>query len=172
MKSCLSGSIGEFFSDFTTLPDGSNLIRDDGQKDRILVFGWAKLIQEVLSVKQDFFIDGTFYACPKQFAQLYTIHAKYRSTHHSVCCIPIFYALLPNKQKRTYQRLFHLFNEKFPTWKPESFCLDFEIAVISVLSNLYPDAKLHGCNFHLNQSIWRKVQELGLSVEYKVSTLR
>lgn len=55
-------------------------------------------------------------------------------------------------------------------WKPTSFSLDFESAVMSVISNLFPDAELHGCNYHFNQSIWRKVQDVGLSVEYKTDS--
>ena len=45
--------------------------------------------------------------------------------------------------------------------------LDFEAAVWQSLRNAFPDIQLHGCLFHFNQAIHRKVQELGLQAEYR-----
>ncbi|KAJ4434474.1 hypothetical protein ANN_23036 [Periplaneta americana] len=44
---------------------------------------------------------------------------------------------------------------------------DFEKAIQNGISNVFPNAKLKGCRFHLAQSWWRKIQSLGLSAEFK-----
>ncbi|XP_035213237.1 uncharacterized protein LOC118187144 [Stegodyphus dumicola] len=45
--------------------------------------------------------------------------------------------------------------------------MDFEIAVIISLKNIFPSLNIRGCNFHLNQCLWRKIQDLGLVNEYR-----
>jgi len=44
--------------------------------------------------------------------------------------------------------------------------LDFERALLTALEMEFPTAALSGCYFHLNQSLWRHVQELGLATPY------
>jgi len=44
--------------------------------------------------------------------------------------------------------------------------VDFESAVWQALASEFPDATVKGCTFHFTQSIWRKVQELGLQKAY------
>lgn len=40
------------------------------------------------------------------------------------------------------------------------------MAMLQALKNIFPNSEIKGCNFHFNQCIWRKVQELGLVKEY------
>jgi len=47
-----------------------------------------------------------------------------------------------------------------------AFMVDFESAVWQALVAEFPDATVKGCTFHFMQSIWRKVQELGLQKSY------
>lgn len=44
---------------------------------------------------------------------------------------------------------------------------DFELAIINAARNVYPDATVSCCLFHLGQSIYRKIQEEGLQREYR-----
>lgn len=44
---------------------------------------------------------------------------------------------------------------------------DFEQAIHSAVSDIFPDFVRKGCRFHLGQSIWRKIQSLGLSTVFK-----
>lgn len=44
--------------------------------------------------------------------------------------------------------------------------LDFEQAVWQACRSVFPSCRLHGCFFHWCQSVWRKVQEIGLQSEY------
>ena len=52
-------------------------------------------------------------------------------------------------------------------WKPQKITIDFEKSVINCVSNIFPSTKIQGCYFHFSQSVWRKVQGLGLVKEYK-----
>ncbi len=50
---------------------------------------------------------------------------------------------------------------------PEGIMTDFELALVQLLELEFPGAHIHGCYFHFAQSLWRKVQRLGLVEEYK-----
>jgi hypothetical protein len=52
-------------------------------------------------------------------------------------------------------------------FSPSLILTDFEKAAMNAVSTIFPDARLHGCRFHLGQSWWRRIQELGLSEVYK-----
>lgn len=41
---------------------------------------------------------------------------------------------------------------------------DFEKAAMNAALFLYPNTKIQGCFFHLGQSIWRQIQNNGLSI--------
>ena len=78
--------------------------------------------------------------------------------------------MLPSKTKNMY-KLF--FNElRIVTVKhdlvlnPRFITLDFEQSAISSLKQIFPDAILKVCNFHYNQCLYKKVQELGLQKDY------
>ena len=50
--------------------------------------------------------DGTFFACPKMFTQVYTIHGVFPDrSRQTITSLPLVYAFLPNKEKLTYQQL-------------------------------------------------------------------
>ena len=48
-----------------------------------------------------------------------------------------------------------------------SFMIDSETTMWQALGRLFPDAVIKGCVFHLSQTVWRKVLNLGLSNAYK-----
>lgn len=51
---------------------------------------------------------------------------------------------------------------------PTTVICDFEIAAMhAVTAVLGPHVSVHGCFYHLCQSTWCKVQELGLTMCYK-----
>jgi len=74
----------------------------------------------------------------------------------------VMYALLPNKRQETYDRLFGLIKTIWPLFNPTSISLDFEMAVINSVRQVFPRAELHGCLFHLTKSIRRQLSENGL----------
>ena len=77
------------------------LLVDSGKDDanRILIFS----TKSNLSIEiENWFIDGTFAVCPELFYQLYTINTFYKGKN-----LPLIYALLPNKEKITYEKFFN-----------------------------------------------------------------
>ncbi|KAL8616001.1 hypothetical protein ACOMHN_014963 [Nucella lapillus] len=85
--------------------------------------------------------------------------------------IPVIYALLPDKTRRTYSRLFELLQQSAvqqqTVFLPIAASMGFERPCIQAFRTIFPAAEIHGCLFHFSQCIWRKTQEHGLAVEYK-----
>jgi len=49
----------------------------------------------------------------------------------------------------------------------KSFSIDFELAMIKAIEEVFEDSvSIHLCYYHLSQSVWRKVQNLGLASKY------
>jgi len=64
--------------------------------------------------------------------------------------------------------MFTAINELDDTnWAPDYTILNFEMAAISVVSQMCPTSKVRGCCFHFNQSMFRKAQELGFQHRYQ-----
>jgi len=103
------------------------------------------------------FIDGTFTLASSLFNQVFVILAK-----RAEYVFPVMYALLPNKRQETYDRLVGLIKTIWPLFNPTSISLDFEMAVINSVRQVFPRAELHGCLFHLTKSIRRQLSENGL----------
>ncbi|CAN8005570.1 unnamed protein product, partial [Ixodes pacificus] len=131
-----------------------------GDQERILVFGTPKNFER-LSTAKAWFMDGTFKVTPSLFYQVYTVHGLY---HGAV--IPLAYALLPNKQEVTYRRLFSVLSSLLSSVAVEAIYCDFEAAVITTCSRIFPQAKIQGCFFHLCQSVYRRLCKLGFQARY------
>ena len=53
--------------------------------------------------------------------------------------------------------------------QPKLIHADFELTMHTVLNDVFPVASLKCCRFHLGQAWYRKMQNLGLSQDYKDS---
>lgn len=149
------------------MSDGSSfLLKDDSTGPRILIFSGEKN-REALKTHKTVFMDGTFKSCSKQFAQIYTIHADFGSSSEETNVHPVIFSLLPDKKKETYVRMFRLILDSVPEWNPQQINLDFEAAAISAIREVFPEAEINGCYFHFKKCLWRKVQGLGLTDEYR-----
>ena len=82
----------------------------------------------------------------------------------------MLYALLPNKQRQSYNCAFSLLKDAAMTHgltlDPATVLSDFELAIIQALALNFPNSRHRGCYFHYMQAIWRKVQALGLATNY------
>ena len=100
---------------------------------------------------------------PNIFYQLYTIHAFKNGQ-----CVVFF---LPDKTEETYRNMFqHLIEcctDLQLILNISCLHLDFEHATHNAARAIWPEIDIKGCQFHLSQSCWRKVQSLGLAAEYK-----
>lgn len=149
------------------MKNGSNFVLvDEGSEERMIIFCSEKG-KESLKTTTEFFMDGTFKSCSKQFGQLYTIHADYGSSETETNVHPVVFGLLPNKMKASYVKLFRSILEAVPEWNPRIIHIDFEMSAISAIREVLPLCEIYGCYFHFRQCLWRKVQEIGLVMEYK-----
>ncbi|XP_071150903.1 uncharacterized protein [Mytilus edulis] len=131
---------------------GQNFVlSEDGDINKILVFGTSDNLRH-LSQANTIFADGTFYASPVLFKQLYTIHALIEEEMY-----PLIFAFLPDKCQTTYQRLFAILKasgaDNNTPINPIRIFMDFESAACNAAETVFPTASIKGCLFHFCQRI-------------------
>ncbi|XP_076042354.1 uncharacterized protein LOC143026220 [Oratosquilla oratoria] len=138
------------------------LIHDNGQNadSRIIVFASPTALR-TLAHADTWMMDGNFSMAPRHFLQLY-IRVPLDNT-----AVTTVYAHLQRKSQETYQDLIQIVldhcarQDLYPD--PTTVLCDFEQAVISAVRVVLGEhVQVRGCFFHLTQSTWRKIQELGL----------
>jgi hypothetical protein len=117
---------------------------------------------DALEHNRHWFMDGTFKVAPELFVQLFTIHALVDNR-----ALPMVYVLLQTKTEVDYERVFRKLLETRGTLSPLSILLDFEKASLQAATKVFPRATVVGCLFHLGQSLWRRIQDEGLSNNYR-----
>lgn len=50
-----------------------------------------------------------------------------------------------------------------PGWNPRKFKVDYENAVINVITEFFPSIEVKGCFYHLNRTKWAKSRELDIT---------
>lgn len=136
--------------------------------NRVLLFKFVLGIK-TLSRSSQIFADGTFDTVPKIFFQLYTIHADIFGY-----TFPCIYVLTLSKKKEVYEKIFdHLIDacdQSNNVLSPEIVMVDFEMAAMKAIKKKFPGTIVKGCLFHFNQSLWRRIQDYGLSGLYRDSS--
>ncbi|KAH7718010.1 hypothetical protein AAVH_14521 [Aphelenchoides avenae] len=129
----------------------------------IFIFASAQGLEQ-LRLRDHWSADGTFWCTPRLFDSLYTVHANIGSSS-----VPGAYMLLQNRTEATYTRALRALVRygNLQGVAPSTFMHDFELAAILAIKAVFPDSMIRLCLFHFAQAIWRKIQELGLSVLYK-----
>lgn len=128
---------------------------------RIIVFcsADARIRLKELS---DYFMDGTYKACPKPFRQIYVIQADIGSDSDSTNIVPLVYAFMSHQTTEAYTALFDVIKSQIPEWNPKNVTVDFERAVILALSKL--SVEIHGCHYHFSNALYRKAKALGVKL--------
>ncbi|CAF3806026.1 unnamed protein product [Rotaria socialis] len=133
--------------------------------DRIIIFASAEQLQ-LLESDEQLLVDGTFKVTPSIFYQLYVMRMVYRNA-----VLPVVFALLPNKTQETYRRLIDKLSEICPLWSPKFIMIDSELASINAFGDKFVTTTnssiISGCFFHLQNSIQRKLQDLGFKTNYE-----
>ena len=84
---------------------------------------------------------------------------------------PLVYTFLPNKTTMAYKRFFNLLKERACSLElqlqPTNIIGDFELAIQQPVLLTFPLANFQGCYYHFCQVLLRKVQTLGLQVQYQ-----
>ena len=124
---------------------------------------------ELLQKAKEWYVDGTFKCIGHPFSQLWTIHAFLRH-EDSIKQVPLIFVFMSSKTIADHNSVLHHLLTKF-TSPPSvtAIILDFEIALWTSIRQTLPNVHLQGCGFHWGQSLWRKVQELGLAVTYQTN---
>jgi len=65
---------------------------------------------------------------------------------HLIC------ALLPNKQAKTYKKLFHKLKQIKPDLCPDFISSDFENAALISMKESFPNAQINGCLYYLTKN--------------------
>ncbi|XP_045126264.1 uncharacterized protein LOC123513257 [Portunus trituberculatus] len=137
-------------------------------EDRIIAFGSDESLS-LLASADTWLMDGNYAMAPQGFLQLYVIRVPIGNT-----AVSTIFACLQNKTQHTYETFLQALMdhcheiELYPD--PTTIIVDFEQAVIQAISNIFgPETHTQGCFYHLTQSTWRKIQDLGLTTHYKDS---
>lgn len=94
-------------------------------------------------------MDGTFKLTPHPFNQINTTHSDI-----SANALPLIYAFLLDRQAATYIEVLNVIREKLKNISSEKIILDFEVAMISTIPNIYPQTQIQGYVF---QAIWKTI---------------
>ena len=128
----------------------------------ILVFGTSRNFAR-LERCQDVYIDGTFKTAPHPYTQFMTVHGKYMGR-----VVPLVMTLVTGKTVGQYRQILrHIKQEVLritgQRWTPQRVITDFESSLLLAIETEMPNSRSSGCYFHFTQSLWRKVQEVGLA---------
>lgn len=138
------------------------LLDDSGPGvNRILIFGRNRSL-DILYNSKIWYCDGTFKIAPSIFSQVFVILAEALGGVH-----PLIYALLPNKQEKTYTHLFKMLNQLKPGLNPTSISCDFEQAILKSIKAEYPNAEIDGCLYHFSKNVYKKICDLGVVSNYR-----
>ncbi|KAK7884709.1 hypothetical protein WMY93_027832 [Mugilogobius chulae] len=148
--------------------DGGLFLSKRNALHEFLVFTTEDNIRKLAQCRQ-IFMDGTFKTCPAPFVQFVTIHGFYMER-----ALPFVMVLMTGKTEEMYKavlrhikrRVQHVTGQR---WMPNKVTTDFEMAMMEALRTELPTVRSSGCYFHFCQSLWRKVQELGLSAPYRTN---
>ena len=121
-----------------------------GDNERILLFASEDGL-ELLRNSTHWAADGTFKTAPEIFFQLYTVHCFAGNGQ----LFPCVYGLLTNKREETYVRLMRQL--AVMGGNPTELLIDYERAAMNAFVDVFPDADVKGCFFHLAQNVYRQV---------------
>ena len=70
-----------------------------------------------------------------------------------------------------FGQIFQAVVNLLPARKVETFIVDFEAGMWQGLRDVFEEPQIRGCAFHIGQTLFRKVQEMGLKVNVINSTM-
>ncbi|KAL4148836.1 hypothetical protein QTP88_002983 [Uroleucon formosanum] len=90
------------------------------------------------------------------------IHACIKNTS-----VPYVYVLLQRKTEDIYVELLSTLRSMLSELKLKTISIDFEQSMIQAIELVFVYINIQCCYYHLSQSIWRKVQNIGFATKYK-----
>jgi len=113
------------------------------------------------------YMDATFKSCPQPYNQMFAIQGDY---HGRV--LPFVTVLMTKSTIGDYRHALQAIKRKEfcltgHNWDPMAIVVDFEQSLITAVETELPNTRTEMCYFHFNQSLWHRIQELGLARAYK-----
>jgi hypothetical protein len=125
------------------------------------IIRWRCTQRKYSAKSETIYLDGTFDYRPKLFTQLFTLHGYFNNNY-----VPFVFALLPNKTKQNVYVFLNILVLECQNvgliLKPKTVICNFEESIHIALKEIWNNVNIFGCHFHLTQSWYRKVQNLGL----------
>lgn len=146
-----------------TLANENFVLYDNGQEatNRLIIFG-TKQAMEFMATCPILHMDGTVSSGPALFEQIYVIHGSRDGWR-----VPLLFVLCTNKTAETYKTVFQKIKSDLPQYEPAQLNVDFELAAVNAIKEVFPGAKIQGCLFHLSQSVVRNLSANGLKSRYE-----
>lgn len=121
----------------------------------------------LLKKAKNWFVDATFKVVRKPFCQLFTIHAFITSDGTNMKQVPLLFVIMSGKRTCDYRSVYQWLKESIADLAVKSITSDFECAMWLAATKVFGnDLQLHGCLFHWQQAVFRKIQEYGLVPAY------
>ena len=164
----LQPKIPKTAAEFLEMLDSSgyeaNLLGSVQVGDQLAVLFLPTAMKEVLSTCQEISFDGTFYCCPAQFSQIFTVFAVVGEYTFPCCTV-----LMTAKSQELYEAVFAKLLESVPTMQPVLAIGDFEQASGNAIKTIFPDIRVSGCSFHFMQATLRMARKQGLDNAFKTN---
>ncbi|RNA10273.1 hypothetical protein BpHYR1_037581 [Brachionus plicatilis] len=137
-----------------TIKDKYKYTSGETDENRIIILGTSDNL-DLLSKEDAWYVDGTFNISPDTFTQVFTVNVIINNKN-----LPLVFALLPNKQKVSYSRVFECLVSNVSN-KPKYIMSDFEKGITSCVKEIFKGTNVGGCYFHLASNLWKKVVNNG-----------
>ena len=121
---------------------------------------------DVLRHAKRWYLDGTFKVVREPFVQLWSIHA-FVCKDKDMKQLPLLFVFMSSRRTMDYNAVFQTLSDLLGTPVPvEEMVLDFELSLWKSIKICFPDVTVKGCAFHWSQSVWRRIQQVGLQSSY------
>ena len=115
---------------------------------------------------ESLFADGTFEMVKQTlFSQIYVLVCPVGSIS-----VPVAWFLLPKKEYSTYMKVLTCLKEEIGLKAPSKFHVDFEIAVMKAIRDVFSESKIISCSVHFIRNIKKHLQAKGLLQDYMTDT--
>lgn len=111
-----------------------------------------------------FSCDGTFEKCPKEFGQIYALHAIHHNLPERMESTLIAFALIKGKSEADYRKFFEILQNKVieefgNLGGAKCFIMDHELAAIGACKQIYnrQNDRVRSCYFHFTQNIVKNI---------------
>jgi hypothetical protein len=111
----------------------------------------------ILANSEVWLCDGTFFVCPRDFYQLFTIFGLIKNKS-----FPLLYCLLPSKKERIYEKMFFTIKNLIGDMNLKFLLCDFELAIPNSFFSVFKDVEIFFLLFSLLSIIVSEVYANGV----------